>query len=252
MLSPGKSTRSSKKTLTPELKAKAHYSFDGHDAGLHRKLAQAGLALSFVAERVGRAGSSALCHECVAPSLEEVGWTTHAISTSGMVGTMIRLFGSDELKRDVLTKIVAGEVVCSLGYSEPGSGSDVFAAQTRATRDGDGWRIDGQKMFTSGANIADYVLMLTRTNPDVPKHKGLTMFIVPLKTPGVIDSTCFHLSGRAYQHHLLRRREGERQLSTRLRRWRRESHGRCSRDGARRRLRQEPEAPGACGRRALS
>jgi alkylation response protein AidB-like acyl-CoA dehydrogenase len=116
---------------------------------------------------------------------EEVGWSSHAISTTGMVGTMIRLFGSDELKREVLTKIVAGDVICSLGYSEPGSGSDVFAAQTRATRDGDGWRIDGSKMFTSGANFADYVLMLTRTNPDVPKHKGLTMFIVPLKSPGV-------------------------------------------------------------------
>ncbi len=95
------------------------------------------------------------------------------------------MFGSDELKREVLTKIVSGEVVCSLGYSEPSCGSDVFAAQTRATRDGEGWRIDGSKMFTSGANIADYVLMLTRTNPDVPKHKGLTMFIVPLKSPGV-------------------------------------------------------------------
>ena len=122
---------------------------------------------------------------------EEVGWSSHAISTTGMVGTMIRLFGTDELKRDVLTKIVAGEAVCSLGYSEPGCGSDVFAAQTRATRDGDGWRIDGSKMFTSGANIADYVLMLTRTNPDVPKHKGLTMFIVPLKTPGVTIQPVF-------------------------------------------------------------
>src|SRR6202007_2525364 len=85
----------------------------------------------------------------------------------------------------VLSKIVAGDAVCSLGYSEPGSGSDVFAAQTKATPEGNGWRIDGQKMFTSGANIADYVLMLTRTNPDVPKHKGLTMFIVPLRAPGV-------------------------------------------------------------------
>ena len=102
-----------------------------------------------------------------------------------MVGTIIWRYGSDELKRDVLSKIVSGESICSLGYSEPGCGSDVFAAATRATRDGAGWRIDGQKMFTSGANLADYVLMLTRTDPDVPKHKGLTMFIVPLKAPGV-------------------------------------------------------------------
>jgi alkylation response protein AidB-like acyl-CoA dehydrogenase len=102
-----------------------------------------------------------------------------------MVAAIIRAFGSDEVKAEVLSKIVAGEAVCSLGYSEPGSGSDVFAAQTKATPEGNGWRIDGQKMFTSGANISDYVLMLTRTNPDVPKHKGLTMFIVPLKAPGI-------------------------------------------------------------------
>ncbi|MFD1959358.1 acyl-CoA dehydrogenase family protein [Novosphingobium panipatense] len=77
-------------------------------------------------------------------------------------------------------------MLCSLGYSEPSCGSDVFAAQCKATQLEDGsWRIDGTKMWTSGANLASYVLMLARTNPDVPKHKGLTMFIVPLKTEGV-------------------------------------------------------------------
>ncbi len=172
-------------TLTPELKAKAHYSFDGHDAGVHRKLAQAGLLFPAWPKEWGGRAAPPYAMNALHQAWEEVGWSNHAISTTSMVGTMIRLFGSDELKQEVLTKIISGEVVCSLGYSEPGCGSDVFAAQTRATRDGDGWRIDGSKMFTSGANIADYVLMLTRTNPDVPKHKGLTMFIVPLKTPGV-------------------------------------------------------------------
>jgi alkylation response protein AidB-like acyl-CoA dehydrogenase len=81
--------------------------------------------------------------------------------------------------------MAAGEAICSLGYSEPGGGSDVFAAQTRATPDGNGWRIDGQKMFTSGANLSDYVILITRTNPDLPKHKGLTLFIAPLKAAGV-------------------------------------------------------------------
>jgi alkylation response protein AidB-like acyl-CoA dehydrogenase len=173
------------KTLTPELRAKAHYSFDGHDAGVHRKLAQAGLLFPSWPKESGGRAAPPYAMNALHQAWEEVGWSSHAISTTGMVGAMIRLFGSDELKREVLTKIVAGEAVCSLGYSEPGCGSDVFAAQTRATRDGEGWRIDGSKMFTSGAEIADYVLMLTRTNPDVPKHKGLTMFIVPLKTPGV-------------------------------------------------------------------
>lgn len=173
------------RTLTPELRAKAHYSFDGHDADVHRKLAEAGLLFPSWPKEWGGRQAPPYAMNALHQAWEEVGWSSHAISTTGLVGTMIRLFGSDELKREVLTKIVSGEVVCSLGYSEPSCGSDVFAAQTRATRDGEGWRIDGSKMFTSGANIADYVLMLTRTNPDVPKHKGLTMFIVPLKSPGV-------------------------------------------------------------------
>jgi alkylation response protein AidB-like acyl-CoA dehydrogenase len=174
-------------TLTPELKAKAHYSFDGHDAGVHRKLAQAGLLFPAWPKEYGGRAAPPYSMNAWHQAFEEVGWSGYAISTTGLVGTMIRLFGSDELKQEVLTKIIAGEAICSLGYSEPGSGSDVFAAKTRATRDSESgdWRIDGSKMFTSGANIADYVLLLARTNPDVPKHKGLTMFIVPLKTPGV-------------------------------------------------------------------
>jgi 3-oxochol-4-en-24-oyl-CoA dehydrogenase len=173
------------KTLTPELKAKAHYSFDGFDAGVHRKLAEAKLLFpDWPVEWGGRAAPpyamSALSHVW-----EKHHWSHHAVGTTSMVGTMIRRYGSDELKREVLAKIVSGEAICSLGYSEPHCGSDVFAAKTRATREGDGWRIDGSKMFTSGANIAQYVLMLTRTNTDVPKHKGLTMFVVPLDAPGV-------------------------------------------------------------------
>jgi len=171
--------------LTPELRAKAHYSFDGFDAGIHRKLAQANLLFPAWPKELGGRAAPPYTVNALRRVWEEQGWSSHATSTTDLVGTMIRLFGTDELKRDVLPRIIAGEAVCSLGYSEPGCGSDVFAAQTRATRDGDGWRIDGSKMFTSGANIAQYVLMLTRTNPDVAKHKGLTMFVVPLDSPGI-------------------------------------------------------------------
>lgn len=174
-----------KETLTPELRAKAHYSFDGHDPGVHRKLAEAGLLFPAWPREVGGRGASPYAVSAAFGVWEEHGWTSHAAGTTQMVGTMIRRFGSDELKEEVLSRIVSGEVICSLGFSEPASGSDVFAAKTRATPDGNGWRIDGQKMFTSGANMADYVLMLTRTDPDAAKHKGLTMFIVPLKTEGV-------------------------------------------------------------------
>ncbi len=174
-----------KRNLTPELKAKAHYSWDGHDPGIHKQLANANLLFPAWPKEKGGRGAPPYARHAAAEVWEEHGWTSHAAGTTLMVAAVIDRFGSEELKRDVLDKILSGDVVCSLGYSEPGSGSDVFAAQCRATPDGNGWRIDGTKMFTSGANLSDYVLMLTRTNPDVAKHKGLTMFIVPLKAGGV-------------------------------------------------------------------
>ena len=171
--------------LTPELRAKAHYSFDGFDVEVHKKLAQAKLLFPSWPKEYGGREAPPYVVNALGKVWEDQGWSTHATSTTMMVGTMIRLFGTDELKQEVLPKIVSGDAICSLGYSEPGCGSDVFAAQTRATRDGAGWRIDGSKMFTSGANIAQYVLLLTRTNPDVAKHRGLTMFIVPLDSDGI-------------------------------------------------------------------
>jgi alkylation response protein AidB-like acyl-CoA dehydrogenase len=173
------------KTLTPELKAHAHYSWDGHHPEVHRKLAEARLLFpELPPEKGGRAASPYASH-AVAEVWEEHGWTGHAKGTTMMVAAIIDKFGSPELKEEVLKPILAGEAICSLGYSEPGSGSDVFAAQTRAVPDGNGWRIDGTKMFTSGANLSDYVLMLCRTNSEVAKHKGLTMFILPMKAEGI-------------------------------------------------------------------
>ena len=88
-------------------------------------------------------------------------------------------------ERELIPEILAGELCVCLGYSEPDAGSDVAAVATRAERDGDEWVINGQKMFTTLAHEAQYVFLLTRTNWDAPKHKGLTMFLVPLDSPGV-------------------------------------------------------------------
>jgi len=172
-------------TLTPELRAKAHYSFDGHDPGVHRKLAEARLLFPDWPTEHGGRNAGPYLMAAARHVWEEQGWSGHAVGTTSLVGAIVRRFGTEDVKREVLTRIANGEVICSLGYTEPGGGSDVFAAKTRATPEGNGWRIDGQKMFTSGANIAEYVLLLARTDPDAPKHKGLTMFIVPLKSEGV-------------------------------------------------------------------
>jgi alkylation response protein AidB-like acyl-CoA dehydrogenase len=99
------------------------------------------------------------------------------------------------LRDDIVPKVLRGEIICVLGFSEPEAGSDVANAQTRAVRDGDEWVINGSKMFTTNAQLADYVFLLTRTNPDVPKHKGLTTFLVPMKQPGVEVQAVYTLSG---------------------------------------------------------
>jgi alkylation response protein AidB-like acyl-CoA dehydrogenase len=93
--------------------------------------------------------------------------------------------GSDWQKETILPHILRGEIRVCLGYSEPDAGSDVAAVKTRAIRDGDDWVITGQKMFTSHAMNSQYVFLLCRTNPEAPKRKNLTMFLVPLDSPGI-------------------------------------------------------------------
>ena len=112
-----------------------------------------------------------------------------------MVANIIRHVGNESQKQEILPRALSGEILIVLGFTEPESGSDVAAAQTRAVRDGDEWVINGQKMFTTNAEEADYVFLLTRTNPDVPKHKGLTTFLVPLRQPGVEIQPVYTVSG---------------------------------------------------------
>jgi len=171
--------------LTPALRDHAHHSWEGHDAKLHKAMGAAGLL--FPDWPVEHGGRGADPYEAVAAQhvWDEFDWTINAVSVSSMVGFAVLWFGSDALKQEVLPRIAAGEALCCLGYSEPGSGSDIFAARTRAVSDGEEWVINGQKMWTSGANLADYVLLLTRTDPQAPKHKGITMFLVPMNTPGI-------------------------------------------------------------------
>ncbi|MDR2857480.1 MAG: acyl-CoA dehydrogenase [Novosphingobium sp.] len=173
------------KNVTDEERAKFHYSWEGHNPRIHKKLVEANLAYLQLPRDVGGRGLSPYAVTAARDAFEEEGWNNPVASVAQMVALIMHRFGTEELKQDVLARVMSGDAICSLGYSEPGSGSDVFAAQCRAIPDGNGWKIEGTKMWTSGANLTDYVLMLTRTNPEAPKHKGLTMFIVPLKAEGV-------------------------------------------------------------------
>jgi alkylation response protein AidB-like acyl-CoA dehydrogenase len=103
----------------------------------------------------------------------------------GMCGPTVMAYGSEDDKRRYLPKIASGEEIWCQLFSEPAGGSDVAGLRTRAERDGDDWIINGQKIWTSGAHYADYGILITRTDPTVPKHKGLTMFYIDMKSPGV-------------------------------------------------------------------
>ena len=112
-----------------------------------------------------------------------VPWVT--AGTTAMVARSVLTFGSAELQEEVMPGVFSGHVRMCLGYTEPEGGSDVATCKTRAVRDGAGWVINGSKMFTTGAHNCQYVFLITNTDPGAPKHKSLTMFLVPLDTPGI-------------------------------------------------------------------
>jgi alkylation response protein AidB-like acyl-CoA dehydrogenase len=105
--------------------------------------------------------------------------------TTAMVARAVHQFGSPELADAVLPGVLSGDTRLCLGYTEPEGGSDVATCKTRAVRDDAGWLINGSKMFTSNAHNAKYVFLLTNSDPDAPKHQSLTMFLVPLDSPGI-------------------------------------------------------------------
>jgi 3-oxocholest-4-en-26-oyl-CoA dehydrogenase alpha subunit len=115
--------------------------------------------------------------------------------TLNTVGPTLRKFGSEEQKREFLPRILAGDVHFAIGYSEPGAGTDLAALRTRAVRDGDEYVINGQKVFTTGGHDADYVWLACRTDPDAPKHKGISIILVPTDSPGFKHTPIWTLGG---------------------------------------------------------
>jgi len=106
-------------------------------------------------------------------------------AATGYLGPTIILYGNDEQKAQHLPGITSGEVVWCQGYSEPNSGSDLASLQTRAVADGDDFILNGQKIWTSQAHYADWMFVLARTDPDAPKHRGISYFLIDMKTPGI-------------------------------------------------------------------
>jgi len=117
----------------------------------------------------------------------------------GMIGPTLIIHGNDEQKAEHLPRINSGEAIWCQGYSEPGAGSDLASLQTRAIRDGDDFVVNGQKIWTSGGHRANWMFLLARTDPDAPKHRGISFFLLDIKnTPGVTVRPLINMHNR---HH---------------------------------------------------
>ncbi len=117
-----------------------------------------------------------------------------------IVGPTLMIVGSEAQKRHFLPRIQAGDIQVCMGYSEPQAGSDLANLQTRAVEDGDDYVINGQKMFTTGAEKSDICWLGARTDPDKPKHKGVSLFIVPMDTPGISITPIWCVGGLRTNH----------------------------------------------------
>jgi alkylation response protein AidB-like acyl-CoA dehydrogenase len=158
---------------------------DGVDRALTRKLGERGWIASGWPVDEGGAGLDPFEAAALWNALRKAGVPTAGPGTTMLPANAIRATGSAELKARVLPGVAAGEVLICLGYTEPAGGSDVFACATRSERDGDEWIVNGQKIFTTFAHLADYCFLLTRSQPGSVGPRGLTMLLVPLDTPGI-------------------------------------------------------------------
>ncbi|MEX2080240.1 MAG: acyl-CoA dehydrogenase family protein [Dehalococcoidia bacterium] len=193
--------------LPPELRAE-HYVESEFDAALDRTdpyiarwreaLAQKNWVAPHWPAEYGGGGLSVgeqfiLNEELATARTPDVG-----MSGVNLIGPILILHGTPEQKAAHLPRITSGEVVWAQGYSEPGAGSDLASLTTRAVRDGDEWVVSGQKIWTGGAHACQWMFMLTRTDPGAPKHKGISMFLVDLKTPGISVRPIIDIAGRHY------------------------------------------------------
>ena len=170
-----------------------------YDTGWQRSLFDAGYAgINWPAEFGGR-GASPQEHLIFLEESERAGAPYVGVNFIGLLhaGPTIMVEGSDEQRAHHLPAILKGEHVWCQGFSEPEAGSDLASLRTRAVRDGHGYILNGQKIWTSHAQVADYCEMLVRTDPDAPKHAGISYLLIPMDQPGIEVSPLKQMTGGA-------------------------------------------------------
>lgn len=188
--------------MGPEQWSKDRHSRDSEQIGLANEWTKALAARGWIApgwpKEYGGAGLTPmeqfiLNHELAKQNAPMVGG-----QEISQIGPAIIVHGDNDLKEEHLTRILTGETNWAQGFSEPGAGSDLASLQTRATRDGDDYVVNGQKIWSSNAHNADYMALLVRTDPEAPKHRGISFLLVDLHAPGV---SVRPLVNMADEHH---------------------------------------------------
>jgi len=179
----------------PELDSSEYHQFS---LWWHRKLYDAGfVGISWPEEHGGRGATileQVVFNEEMARS--RVPGPTNQIGI-GWCGPTIMSAGTEEQKKRFLPKILSAEEIWCQGFSEPEAGSDMANAQTRAVKDGDDYVVNGQKVWTSGGHFSDWAILLARTDPDAPKHRGLSYFLLDMHAPGVTVRPLRQITGHA-------------------------------------------------------
>ena len=183
-------------TVDADVRANVARTGVNHDWALMKAVADRGWLAATVPVELGGQGRGPDHLAALYRELEQADAPYEGLSMAMMIAFILGHVGSEWQKAEIMSKLLAGGAIPALGYSEPESGSDVAAAKTRAVRDGDDWIINGQKMFTSLADVSEWVFLLARTNTEVAKHRGLTFFLVPLDTPGIEVQEVRTLSGK--------------------------------------------------------
>ncbi len=175
-----------KENVTPEVMAELESSLEGgrgpHYDAMMQKVADKGwVGISWPKEYGGQGGSR-IDQYIVEEEFARVGI---GVGGAGSGAPAILMAGTEEQKKEFLPGLLTGKIIFALGFTEPQAGADLAGLQCRAVRDGDEFVINGQKMYTSAAHYATHIYMMCRTDPDAPRHRGISIFLVPMDTPGI-------------------------------------------------------------------